>query len=694
MKHHLLRRGLATLLLSSLCSIASAETSNWALNRTPDILARVESTSKPAPRKSSGGNSGNTARPTYGPACKIVIVTQPPQCEVKLETATIEGVPQDKPDLSRYSMKAQAGKRKLIVKKAGYQSVEMIITLTAGTNAPILVQLQKESYEVMFRELIQVYKARYEANHNDGNALLHYLYISRLVKDYRTVDRLTEELKANKNIDIREETVRIQRYADETMAALIANRERNAKLAEMEGMDIAPEAPATPAPEPVVEKILIGIDGKPVGKISGKTDEERAADEKAAKAAAGKPSTTKQNAKPIYLNPFFYPGFVGYLKTTYLDRPDEGLYYLKGALETELSVPLLWYDAGLAYGDQGKYTEAYNSVHQAYMIDEQHAWVLSELSYLSNLLGRMTKDKTLLEDGLYFGDKAIEKDPQYLGGYLNLVTLHQMNGRMADAKAKITAAIAIDSDNPELYGVYGDVLASSGDLAGAETQYNKALSLKPSYTYGTYGLGKIAEAKGNLTSARAKYAEAFDADNTFVEPLLRLAWLEQEAGEDQAALDHYYEASQINEGLFDPWYQSGMILMKHKKYSEAAPWLYKAFELNSQQPWVLYALGEVSQQMGDKQKALDFYDGFITVYSTDDAYYQKASSFVKSAKTLFNLTPSKYAVEGAAPGDDQSFLEQFFGEEEGDEEGAGGDLVDNFQPSFMEDEAPPRGNIQ
>lgn len=682
MHARMLRSGLATLLLAGLCSIASAETSNWALNRTPDILARVESTAKPAPRKGGGGTT-SAPRPTSGPPCEIVIVTQPPQADVRLETGKIDGIREDKPDLSRTKFDARAGKRRLIVEKPGYQKAEMIITLQAGDNAPILVQLQKESYEVLFRELIQVYKARYEANHNDGNALLHYLYLSRLIKDYRTVDRLSEELKANPNIDVREETVRLQRYADETMAALEANKKRNEELANN------PEPEPEPVPPPTVEKILIGPDGKPIGKIGNKTAAERAAEEKAAMEA----TPAVKNARPIYMNPFFYPGFVGYLKTIHLNRPDEGLYYLRGALETELSVPLLWYDAGLAYGDQGKYTEAYNSVHQAYMIDEQHAWVLSELSYLSNLLGRMSKDRELIDDGLYYGKKAIEKDPQYIGGYLNLVTLHQMNNRNEDALSQIRAAIAMDSDNPELYGVYGDVLADSGDLNAAEAQYSKSLQLKPSYTYGTYGLGKIAEARGDKVTAKSKYAEAYAAENSFVEPLLRLAWLEQEGGDEQSALNHYYEAIQQNEGLFDPWYQTGMILFKHKKYAEAAPYLYRAFELNSQQPWVLYTLGEVSQQMGDKQKALDFYDAFTSVYTTQDDYYQRASSFVKSAKTLFNLVPTKYQTEDAAAGDDESFIDQFFGEEEGEESGSAGDLVDNFKPKWAQDKEPPRGNI-
>lgn len=686
MQLSLLRSGLVAGLLASLCTFASAETSNWALNRTPDILARVENTAAtPAPRKAGGGTTA--PRQTSGPACSIVIVTQPPQSSVRLEAAKIDGVPQDKPDLSRYTMKGQAGKRRLIVEKPGYQKVEMMITLQPGENAPMLVQLERESYEVLFRELIQVYKARYEANRDDGNALLHYLYLSRLIKDYRTVDRLTAELKANPRIDVREETVRLQRYADETMRALEEQRKRNEELANQPTpVEVAPEPP------PAIEKILIGPDGKPIGKLGNKSVAERKADEQKAQSMSADPAV--KNAKPIYLNPFFYPGFVGYLKTTYLNKPDEGIYYLRGALETELGVQLLWYDASLAYGDQGKYVDAYNAVNQAYMIDEQHPWVLSELSYLSNLLGRMSKDRSLLDDAVYFGDKAIEKDPAYLGGYLNLVTLHQMNNRLDQAEAKIKAAIALDRNNPELYGVYGDVLASKGDLQSAEQQYNQALSIKPSYTYGTFGLGKIAETRGNKADARKKYAEAFRADSTFVEPLLRLAWLQQEANEDQAALDNYYQAIQINEGLFDPWYQSGMILFKHKKYSEAAPYLYRAYELNNRQPWVLYTLGEVSQQMGDKQKALDFYDSFIQVYSTQDDYYQRASSYVKSAKTLFGLSPSRMKSDGAAPGDGESFLDQFFGEDESESGSSGGDLVDNFKPDWAKDKEPPRGNIQ
>lgn len=686
MPYALLRGFTIALLTLGLSTLALAETSNWGLNRAPDILARIESTAKAAPKAGGGGSGTGVRRPAAGAPATITIVTQPPQSEVRLETGKMEGSGTHHPDLSRYKFNVQAGKRRIVVEKAGYQKREQLITITPGDNAPILIILDRESYEEMFRELIQVYKSRYEANKDDGNALLHYLYLSRLIKDYRTVDRLTKDLKNNTRIDLREETVRLQRYADETMRALEEQNKRNEKIMEQMGNEAVVEEAPAPAP---VERIFIGADGKPVGKIANMSADER----KAAEAGAAKTTKTAK-PQPIYLNPFFYPGFVGYMKTVHLGRPDEGVYYLKGALQTEMGVPLLWYDTGLALSDLGQLTEAYNAQKTAYMLDENHAWVLSEYSYLSNLLGRINKDRTMINDAEYFGGKAVEKDPQYVGGHLNLVSYYQMNGNIGAAESQIQNALRIEPNNPELYGVYGDLLVTRGDLTGAKAQYEASLSRQPGYAYGLFGLGKVAQAGGDTETAWTRYYEAHRADPYFVEPVLRLAWLAQQGGQDQQALDLYYQASQINETLFDPYYQSGVILMRHKKWAEAGSWLYRAFQINSEEPWVNYNLGYISQQLGDRQKALDFYDAFLQRYSTQDEYYQQANSFVKSAKTLFNLVPSKYQVEGAAPGDTESFMDQFFGEETEGEGGLGGDLTDNFRPSWAAEQEPPRGNIQ
>ncbi|MEO7995180.1 MAG: tetratricopeptide repeat protein, partial [bacterium] len=551
------------------------DVSNHGLDKNADALDSL--VRKKINPSSGGGSSSHGGTPTpirQGAPASIVIVTQPPQTTVKLETGNVSGSTLDKPDVSRYPMRAQAGKRRLVVSKQGWQTRELIITLVAGDNAPVLVTLQRDDYSTLFKELIQVYTAHYEANHDDGVALLHLIYLNRLMKNYREVDRLGAELRANPRIDVREETVKLERYAMDAVAAVQA---QHAKA------DEAASGTAEPEPTPEAPAPIIALDSKG-NPIPGAVIKTRSN-------TAPKSSGASEEKAPItFMSPFFYPGMVGYLYNSLLGNPDTGIYYLRAALEMDLSVPLLWYDTGLALSNQAKFQDSFNSMEQAYHIDPEHAWVLAEKSYLCNLLGRVNGDKKMITDAEYFGQKAIEKDPKYMGGYLNLVTYYQVERKFPQAEGVVRQALSVFPTNPQLISMLGDVRAAQGDLAGASQSYDDALMASPNFAYALYGKGKVAEAQQNWAVATEMYNAAIAADAEFPEPLMRLAYVEETQKNEQGALDHYYQATQINPGLFDPWYRSGMILYNHKQWAEAGKYLYKAFELNPYEPWTLFYL--------------------------------------------------------------------------------------------------------
>lgn len=648
----------------------AGEVSNWGKDRRPGNMIQKVKVKAPSTGKKGGGTGSGTrvAGPKAGPPAEIMIVTQPPGCVVKLETGKQNGSPEEKPDVSRYKFDVQAGSRKLTVSKPGWQTREVMITITPGKNGPVLISLSPEDYNVLFKELILVYGERYKANKDDGSALLHLLYLNRLTKNYREVDRLLAELKANPNIDIREESVTIERFAMEVMP-------REAPK-EDDGSGTEGESSNDP---------LAGLSGG-AGKGGLGTFFK---DGKLTSAGKASPD------RVLTINTFFYPGFAGYLLSAHLENPESALDYLKGALRAELNAPLLWYDTAIALSGLDRYQESWNAIDRAYRIDKDHAWVLAEHSYLDNLVGRMTDDKTMVKDAEYFGKESIEKDPRYLGGYLNLATYYQLEGRLADAEAQIAAAIALDGNNDDLFGVHGDILVAQGKWDAAETKFQKALEIQPDYAYGMFGLGRVAEGRGNVGMAKQHYSAAANADGEFAEALIALAWLEEQNKEFDGALTHYWQATKSQPGYFDPWFRSGVIYYNHKQYDQAAPFFYEAFKLNPMEPWTNYYLGKISHQKGDKQKALDFYAEFLGLYSGADQFTKEASAFVSFATNIEGMVPTKYQGDGqAAAGDDASFIDQFFGEEEGESSGSGGDLSNNFQPEWMEDEQPSRGNVE
>jgi 4-amino-4-deoxy-L-arabinose transferase-like glycosyltransferase/predicted TPR repeat methyltransferase len=101
--------------------------------------------------------------------------------------------------------------------------------------------------------------------------------------------------------------------------------------------------------------------------------------------------------------------------------------------------------------------------------------------------------------------------------------------RLPEAVEIARAALRLHPDEADAWGVAGNVLATAGDLTGAESLFQRAVELDPYSFEGWNNLGNIALTKGELKQAKGYYERALRINPVFSLALFHLG------------LVHYYE---------------------------------------------------------------------------------------------------------------------------------------------------------
>lgn len=111
--------------------------------------------------------------------------------------------------------------------------------------------------------------------------------------------------------------------------------------------------------------------------------------------------------------------------------------------------------------------------------------------------------------------KALEVDPQTSSAYTNLASLLRARGQDGEAEALLALAADADHKNPFSYIALGDLFLAQGRLAEAQRFYRQALRLHRADAEIYAALGLVALASGDDGEARKwlRRAEARDRDN-------------------------------------------------------------------------------------------------------------------------------------------------------------------------------------
>ncbi|MEB2284634.1 MAG: hypothetical protein B6D46_00495 [Polyangiaceae bacterium UTPRO1] len=178
----------------------------------------------------------------------------------------------------------------------------------------------------------------------------------------------------------------------------------------------------------------------------------------------------------------------------------------------------------------GRSAEAVDEYKRALAIDPKHAKSHNNLALALLELGKFDEAAEHFSASLAIEPKAeIYSDLGFVLGKL---------GRTEEAQAQYQKALALDPNCASAHLNLAVVAVQSGDLAGAESHYRRALASQPSAETHN-GLGFVLTRRGRTDAAIAEYRKAITADPKFTPAYNNLAEALAGQGKLEEAADNY-----------------------------------------------------------------------------------------------------------------------------------------------------------
>lgn len=157
----------------------------------------------------------------------------------------------------------------------------------------------------------------------------------------------------------------------------------------------------------------------------------------------------------------------------------------------------------------------------------------------------------------------------------------------------------------------------SGDLAKAESAFEKALSIDPNHIKSHVNLSRVFIDQKRYDDAVDRLTLAADVDPSSNEVHRLLGRTYHAQGKNDDAMEAYRRAIELNE--LDAWSMNnfGLLLLEQKRADEALPLFAKAVELRKEVPAFHNNLGMALEHTGRFKDAAAAYRGAVTA---DPAY--------------------------------------------------------------------------
>ena len=196
--------------------------------------------------------------------------------------------------------------------------------------------------------------------------------------------------------------------------------------------------------------------------------------------------------------------------------------------------------------------------------------------------------------------------PNHLNVFLNLATLIAQNGsRLEEADSLYRQAISMRSDYTEAYINRGDILLRLNRTQEAKEVYQKALGFESDNPDLLYNMGVVLLSQGQQNEAMTYLNKALEHDPDHPQALLNSAILIQESGSShlnhiaQERLLRLVQRGQGNERVF---FNLGMLAMDDRDTKSAESWFRRAVQAK---PDFRSALFNLALLLSDSDKPLE-----------------------------------------------------------------------------------------
>lgn len=161
------------------------------------------------------------------------------------------------------------------------------------------------------------------------------------------------------------------------------------------------------------------------------------------------------------------------------------------------------------------------------------------------------------------------------------------------------------SEIPEAQFWLGEGRLHNGDLAGATTAYQQALTLRSTFPEALLGMAQTQYAQGDRSGALQTVNRSLAQRSSYAEALLFKGKLLQEQGNFTEALDAYDASIRANGRIPETRFRRAMIYISNETYDRAIDDLRQAVELQPNFPEAHYWLGRAYYAQNRTASALD-----------------------------------------------------------------------------------------
>jgi protein O-GlcNAc transferase len=204
--------------------------------------------------------------------------------------------------------------------------------------------------------------------------------------------------------------------------------------------------------------------------------------------------------------------------------------------------------------------------------------------------------------------QVLASDPRDFTARHLLGVMRAQAGRMDEALADITAALAIRPDDPEALLNHANVLKSLNRLEPALAGFDRALALKPGWPQAQNNRGTVLQALGRHDEALAAYDRALAAAPDNVEALNNRGSVLQDLRRPAEALACYDQALRLAPRFAAAFNNRGSALLELKRFGDALSCFDRALALRPGDAAVMSNRGNALQGLLRYDDALAAYD--------------------------------------------------------------------------------------
>jgi len=177
----------------------------------------------------------------------------------------------------------------------------------------------------------------------------------------------------------------------------------------------------------------------------------------------------------------------------------------------------------------------------------------------------------------------------------------------------ISKAIHIDGTNAAFYNNRANALKELNKLNEANTDYDKAIILKPDYAEAYYNQGNILQALGEFDKAIMSFRKTISFIPNHLDSLINLGNSYKSLKKFKDAKSYYDKALTIKPDYAEIYFNQGNLSRELGELNEALEFFNKAIQLAPNYAQVYTNIGNVLTDLRRFEEAIFFYDKAITI---------------------------------------------------------------------------------